>query len=90
METRERLHSLVDTLPDAEMHVALRFLEFLESEGTSHLWSMMDAPLDDEPVSPEEERALAEAEEDLTRGLVVSHTEARRRLEPTAPAAVCS
>ena len=80
METRERLHSLVDSLPDNEMHVALRFLEFLESEGASHLWSMMDAPLDDEPVSSEEERALAEAEEDLTQGLVVSHTEARRRL----------
>jgi len=80
METRERLHALVDTLPDDEVHVALRFLEFLESEGALHLWSMTDAPLDDEPLSPEDERALAEAEEDLAHGLVVSHAEARRRL----------
>jgi hypothetical protein len=80
METRERLHALVDSLPDGEAHVALRFLEFLGSEGTIRLWSMADAPMDDEPLSPEEERALAEAEEDLSHGLVVSHAEARRRL----------
>ena len=80
MEPRERLHALVDTLPDDEVHAALRFLEFLENEGVSPLWSMADAPLDDEPLSPEEEHALAEAEEDLAQGLVVSHAEARRRL----------
>ncbi len=77
METREHLHTLVDTLPDAELHVALRFLEFL---GNERLWSLADAPFDDEPLSANEEHALAEAEEDLVHGRVVSHAEARRRL----------
>ncbi|HSO00668.1 MAG TPA: hypothetical protein VLS89_20390 [Candidatus Nanopelagicales bacterium] len=76
METRDRLHALVDTLPDNEVHVALRFLEFLENS----LWSLADAPLDDEPLSLQDERALDEAEEDLAHGRVVSHEEARRRL----------
>lgn len=80
METREHLHALVDTLPEEEMHVAVRFLEFLESGRDVQLWSMMDAPPDEEPVSPEEQRALAEAQEDLARGHVVPHAEARRRL----------
>ncbi len=77
METRERLHTLVDTLPENEVHVALRFLEFLESE---RLWSLADAPFDDEPLTSEEEHSLAEAEEDLAHGRVFSHAEARRRL----------
>lgn len=81
MEERERLHALVDVLPDGELHVALRFLEFLETEGpTPHLWSIEDAPVDDEPLTAEEEQALAEAERDVAEGRVVSHAEARRRL----------
>lgn len=76
METRDRLHALVDTLPDNEVHVALRFLEFLENS----LWSLADAPLDEEPLSLQDQRALDEAEEDLAHGRVVSHEEARRRL----------
>ena len=81
MTERERLHTLIDTLPEGELHVALRFLEFLETEGpTSRLWSFKDAPLDDEPLTMEEEQALAEAERDLAEGRVVSHMEARRRL----------
>lgn len=81
MEERERLHALVDVLPAGELHVALRFLEFLETEGpTSQLWSIEDAPVDDEPLTAEEEQALAEAERDVAEGRVVSHAEARRRL----------
>jgi hypothetical protein len=81
MEERERLHALVDVLPDGELHVALRFLEFLETEGpASHVWSIEDAPIDDEPLTADDEQALAEAERDLAEGRVVSHAEARRRL----------
>ena len=82
MTQRERLHALIDTLPDGELPVALRFLESLDKEGApaGGLWSLENAPLDDEPLTPEEEQALAEAERDLAAGLVVSHAEARRRL----------
>ena len=81
MTERDRLHTLVDTLPEDELHVALRFLEFLETDATaSPLWSVEEAPVDDEPVTEEDEQALAEAERDVTEGRVVSHVEARRRL----------
>ncbi|HYO14405.1 MAG TPA: hypothetical protein VE685_14510 [Thermoanaerobaculia bacterium] len=76
------MHALIDTLPDGELPVALRFLESLDKEGApaGGPWSLENAPLDDEPLTPEEEEALAEAERDLAAGLVVSHSEARRRL----------
>lgn len=81
MTERDRLHTLVDTLPEDELHVALRFLEFLETDGpASPLWSVKEAPVDDEPMTAEDEQALAEAERDVAEGRVVSHAEARRRL----------
>jgi hypothetical protein len=48
--------------------------------GLFPIWSLENAPIDDEPLTQEEERALAEAERDLAEGGVVSHAEARRRL----------
>lgn len=80
MTERERLHALIDTLPENEVHAALRFVEFLETEPSSRLWSIEEAPLDDEPLTADEEQALAEAESDVAEGRVVSHMEARRRL----------
>jgi hypothetical protein len=81
MTERARLHILVDTLPDDEVHVALRFLEFLEIEGpAASLWLIKGAPIDDEPLTAEEEQALAEAERDVVEGRMVSHAEARQRL----------
>ena len=62
------------------MHVALRFLEHLGTEDAAPLWSLRDAPADDEPLTAEDEAALAEAERDVAQGRVVPHDEARRRL----------
>ena len=74
MTERERLHALIDTLPESEVHAALRFLEFLENEEpASRLWSIEDAPIDDEPLTAAEKQALAEAESDVAEGRVVSH-----------------
>lgn len=81
MTERERLHALIDSLPESEVHAALRFLEFLENEEpASSLWSIEDAPIDDEPLTAAEKQALAEAESDVAEGRVVSHVEARLRL----------
>ena len=80
MKERERLHSLIDTLPEDEVHVALRFVEFLGTEESPSLWSLRDAPIDDEPLTAADEAALAEAEQDIAEGRVVSHAEARRIL----------
>ena len=80
MRERERLHALIDTLPEDELQAALRFLEHLGTEDLMPLWSLSDAPADDEPLTEDDEAALAEAEQDLTEGRIVTHAEARRRL----------
>jgi hypothetical protein len=80
MEERERLHSLIDILPEDGVHVALRFVEFLGTEESPFRWSLRDAPIDDEPLTAADEAALAEAERDLAEGKIVSHDEARRLL----------
>jgi hypothetical protein len=70
--TRKQLHRLVDDLPARELSAAARFLEFrcgvqfqdnLPSE-------LANAPLDDEPETPEEAAAVAEAWEDVAGGRV--------------------
>ena len=44
------------------------------------LRSLREAPMDDEPETPEEAAAVAEAREAIKRGEVISHEELRRRL----------
>lgn len=80
MRERERLHALIDTLPEDELQAALGFLESLGTEVAEPRWSLSDAPVDDEPLTAEDEASLAEAEADLAEGRVVTHEEARRRL----------
>ena len=39
-----------------------------------------EAPLDDEPVTPEEEAALEESHREVAAGKVISHAELKRKL----------
>lgn len=81
MTERERLRALVDGLPEQEVHAALRFVEYLqETEEDPVLKALREAPLDDEPVTEEDLKALEEAWEDVRQGRVVSHEEIRRRV----------
>lgn len=75
MTERDRLHALVDTLPEEELSTARHLLESRALAKALH-----DAPLDDEPLTAEDQAALEEAERDLAEGRVLSHAEARRRL----------
>jgi hypothetical protein len=78
MTERDRAHALIDTLPEDELRVARRFLEFLGAENPSPLLrALRDAPLDDEPLTAEDRAALEEGERDWAEGRVVSHEEAR-------------
>ena len=80
MTTKEELYSLVDDLPDSELHAARRYLEYLRSTGDPVLRAFLEAPDDDEPETEEERAAMAEAHEDFRAGRVVPHDEAKRRL----------
>jgi hypothetical protein len=80
MTVKERLHRLVDTLPEGELHTAERFLEYLRNTPGAVdpvLWAHLRAPLDDLPADADDldgELTAARAEPS------VSHEEARRVL----------
>lgn len=81
MTEKERLHSLVDDLPEPEIHAALRFVEYLRQESSDPVArALQNAPLDDEPLTSEDLADLEAAERDWQDGRVVSHDEARREL----------
>jgi len=51
-----------------------------ETDRDPVLRALMSAPLDDEPLTPEDEDALAESAEDIRASRVSSTAELRRRL----------
>ncbi len=75
--TKERLHALVEDLPESAWPTAERLLTELSDPV---LQSLHAAPRDDESESAEESVAVQEAYEAVERGEVISHAEARRRL----------
>jgi hypothetical protein len=67
MTVKERLHTAVETVSDEEAQAALRTLA--ESSGDPVAWMLDHAPLDDEPETEDERRAVAEAHADRERGI---------------------
>lgn len=81
MTTRERLHELIEQLPEGEIEVARRYLEYLRDASDPVLSALLEAPDDDEPEGAEERAALQEAYEDLRAGNIVSHEQLKRDLD---------
>jgi hypothetical protein len=75
MTAKEALHQRIDHLSDDQADLLLRALD-----GDPVARSLALAPIDDEPLSPEEVAAADEGRADLERGNVVSHDEIRRQL----------
>lgn len=81
MSSREELHQLLDQLPESELRVARRFLEFLRSHSDDpFLLALAEAAEDDEPETAEEIEAVREATEDCVSGRVRSWQEIRPEL----------
>jgi hypothetical protein len=81
MTEKERLQSLVEELPEPEVHAALRFVEYLRREASDPVArALHEAPLDDEPLTAEDIEELEAAERDRQESRVVFHQEARREL----------
>lgn len=78
MQTRERIHQLIDEASDSELAAIERFLT--ERRAAALPDAFADAPLDDEPVTLEDEAALAGAYADVAAGRLVTNEDARRRL----------
>ena len=81
--TRAELHTLVDTLPEAELAEAKRYLIGLNTSDPV-LRSLLLAPLEDEELSTEEVAALAETERRRESGdaRYISDEELAHRLRP--------
>jgi hypothetical protein len=61
-----------------KLHAAERFLEFVHEHGDPLLQKLTRAPLDDEPVTEEEEAGVREAWEDYRAGRVTTLDELER------------
>lgn len=75
MTVKERLHAVVDAMTDDEAAAALHAIETRRNDPVGAFFDA--APLDDEPVTEDDERALAEAQADVDAGRVVSLDELR-------------
>ncbi len=77
---RDEIHELVDQLPDRELNAARRFVAYLRDESDPVLKKLIEAPIDDEPVTEEEEALVAEAWEAVEKGDVRSLDEVEEEL----------
>lgn len=78
MKRRERLHYLIDELPESELQTAERFLDFLVIARAPLHRVLENAPTEDEEITPEEEAAIDEAWADIAAGRVISDAEVWR------------
>jgi len=76
--TKNRLHKLVEELSEEEADDALRYISHRHEDPV--IAAFRTAPIDDEPVTPEEEGALAEADRDIAAGRTISLEELKHEL----------
>lgn len=76
--TKERLHELVEALPASKVEAANKYLEALADEAI--LEAFRNAPIDNEPLTEEDLKAIEEAEEDIRQGRVTPWEEVKKEL----------
>ncbi len=79
MSERDHAHELIDRLPETQLAALVGLLETIVDPVAA---ALRNAPIDDEPESDEEKRAVTEARDWLAKrgGKGVPHHEAMRRL----------
>jgi hypothetical protein len=77
MTAKEKLRARVDDLTEQEAEAAL---DFIASRGQSFGDWLDSRPEDDEPLSPEEEAALAESDADIAVGRTVPYEQVKQDL----------
>ena len=80
MALRDSLHRLVDDLPETEIDRAERLLQVLKETAERPLYTLENAPEDDEPETPEEAAVVAEAWQEHRAGKGLSTEELKRQL----------
>ncbi len=79
MTAKEKLRERVEALTEEQAAETLRLLD--ERAQDPVLAAFDNAPLDDEPVTPEEEAAVQQAREEIARGETMSLEEFRAELD---------
>lgn len=77
MNARQKLHELIDHLPETELQTAVRILEALEERFDPVAHALRAAPDDDEPDDDDRDGGLSEA---LDESEFESHHELKSRL----------
>lgn len=80
MSERERLHRLVDELPEQDVPTGTRVLEALRISGDPVLRSLKNAPYDDEPDEDDCDGYLTEARTEAEAGRGLTTEQLRRKL----------
>lgn len=80
MTARERLRQTIENLSEAEAQDALGFIVRRREERDTLGELLNQAPLDDEPTTPEEDDGVNEARAEIARGEVLSADEIRREV----------
>jgi len=78
MTAKEKLREVVERLSEAEAEETLRLLAERHADSVAELFDQ--APEDDEPTTPEEDRSAREAWAEYERGESIPLDEARREL----------
>ncbi len=79
-QPKNRLHRLVDDLPEEEVRAAERYLQFLCDQDDPVIRAMRSAPEDDEPLTDEDRKAIDEGRRDIAAGRGISDSQVRRKL----------
>ena len=80
MAVREEVHRLVDQLSEQDLDAVRRYVETLHAKSDPFRAALEAAPVDDEPVTEDEEAGAAEAREQYRRGETLSLEEVKRFL----------
>ncbi len=77
---RQELREIVDELPDEELLGVWSYLRYLMATKDPVVKSLLEAPLDDEPLTPEDEAAIEEGRRAAAEGNLISNEEMKRQL----------
>ncbi len=77
---KERLHRLVDGLSETEADEALEYIVSRHEDRDGFTRWLASHPEDDEPLTPQDEEAIAQGRADIAAGRLTSLEEIKREL----------
>lgn len=82
MSVRDDVIELIDEMEEEDLRAVEQYARYRLSgaRGDFLTWVLDNAPEDDEPITPEEEREIEEAREDVRQGRLYSAEDVKRML----------